>query len=468
MAIRLHSRGGAGEVTGSRHYLEVGDATLQIDCGAFQGKRQEADAKNRATAKDISAVDAVVLTHAHYDHSGMMPLLPKGGYAGNIYATPATRDLAMLIMMDSAHIQARDIEFLQKRKRRAGVRFDDEPLYDETDVQKAGDQFVTISYRRPLFIAPEAQLTFVDAGHILGSAMAVLDVRDGDRELRVVFSGDVGRKGKAIIRDPDLVPDPDYLVLESTYGDRLHEPSDDAIERLAEIVRSTAKAGGKLLIPAFAVGRTQELVYHLHLLAVKGRIPQVPVYVDSPMATNATSIFRVHPECYDPETKRDFLDHHENPFGFDALRYTTSVADSKRINEESGPAIVISANGMCEAGRIRHHLANNIEDPKTTILIVGYMAAHTLGRRLQERQKQVRIFDENFDVKARIEEIDAFSAHADYGELRDYVARLDLKKLRKIFLVHGEPEPQAHLETVLRGIGVKDIEAVRYDKVYEL
>ncbi len=468
MSVKLYSRGAAGEVTGSRHYLAVGDSTIQIDCGAFQGKRQDTEAKNKAIVDDIGHVDAVVLTHAHYDHSGMIPLLPKGGYRGNIYATPATRDLAMLIMMDSAHIQARDIEYLTKKKRRKGEDFTDKPLYDEHDVQKAGDQFVTVSYGRPMLVTPRTQVTFADAGHILGSAMAVFDVQDEGRELRVVFSGDVGRCGKAIIRDPELVPDPDYLVLESTYGDRLHETNDDAIEHLAEIVRTTAARGGKLLIPAFAVGRTQELVYHLHLLSLKGRIPEIPIYVDSPMATNATSIFRVHPECYDQETKRDFLDLHENPFGFDALRYTSSLADSKRINEHQGPAIIISASGMCEAGRIRHHLANTIEDKRNTILIVGYMAAHTLGRRIQERQKEVRIFDETMTLRAQVEELGAFSAHADYGELRDYVARLDLKRLRKIFLVHGEHDAQLHLEKVLRGVGVRDVEAVGYGRTYEL
>lgn len=474
MSIRLYSKGGAGEVTGSRHYLETGNSTIQIDCGAFQGRRKEAEEKNRSITLDTADIDAVVLTHAHFDHSGMLPLLPKGGYRGNIYATPASRDLASLIMLDSAKIQARDIEYLSKKANRDGKEFNGTAIYDEKDALEAVDQFVTISYHRPILISPEVQLTLYDAGHILGSSLAVLDIKtngesraDGDG-LRIAFSGDLGRKNKPIIRDPEPIPDPDYLVMESTYGDRLHQNTDDALKKLEEIVSSTARKGGKVIIPAFAVERTQELIYHLHLLTDRGKIPEIPIFIDSPMATNATAIFRVHPECYDRETNDAFIQHHRNPFGFNNLHYTASVAESKEINNLKGPAVIISADGMCEAGRIRHHLVNNIQDPDNCILVVGYMAAHTLGRRIVERQKQVKIFNETYNLRARVEKINAFSAHADYNEIRDYVTQMDLNRLKKVFLVHGEEQARKHLRKVLLDAGVKAVESIAYGESYLL
>ena len=469
MDIKLYSKGAAQEVTGSRHYLEFEGKTLQIDCGAFQGKRKESEAKNRAIKNDIKDIDALVLTHAHFDHCGMLPLLTKNGYRGNIYSTPATRDLSTLIMMDSAHIQARDIEFLSKKAMKNNEEFSAEPLYTEDDVITAQSQFVTLSYNRPLFVLPEVELKFYDAGHILGSAIAYLTLSGQEGEkTEIAFSGDLGRKNKAIIRDPEIIPTPDYLILESTYGNRLHEGVDEAFEKLGEVVNSTIKKHGKIIIPAFAIERTQELVYYLHLLTDKKVIPEVPIYVDSPMATNATAIFRVHQECYDKETNEAFIQHHENPFGFNSLKYTTSVAESKSLNDIKGPAIIISADGMCENGRIRHHLIRHIDNPANTILIVGYMASHTLGRRILEKQKEVRIFNEWKKLNARVETINAFSAHADYSEIREYVSNLDLNKLKKIFLVHGEPEAQKNLKKVLLELGVKDVETVKYGESYML
>jgi len=468
MGIKLYSKGGAGEVTGSRHYLETDDSVIQIDCGAFQGRRAEAERKNRNIDSDVSGVDAVVLTHAHFDHCGMLPLLIKNGYTGNVFATPATRDLASLIMLDSAKIQARDIEFLRKEAKKNGETFDGEPLYDEKDAIAAANQIITVSYGRPLPIAAHTTLTFVDAGHILGSALAVLDIKHNGKEIRAAFSGDLGRNNKAIIRDPQKIPDPDYLIMESTYGDRLHENQVDALKKLADIVSSTAEKGGKIIIPAFAVERTQELIYMLHLLTDRGSIPDIPIFIDSPMATNATSIFRVHPECYDKETHDAFIQHHKNPFGFNNLKYTASVDDSKEINNVTGPAIIIASDGMCEAGRIRHHLLRTVEDPRNTILIVGYMAAHTLGRRIKEKQPRIRIFRGYYNLKARVESIDAFSAHADYSEIRDYIKQLDLDRLRKVFLVHGEPDAQQHLKKVLLDSGVRAVESAAYHNTYEL
>jgi len=469
MSITMFSRGAAREVTGSRHFLDVDGELLQIDCGAFQGKRREAEEKNRAVFKEAETVTAMVLTHGHYDHSGLLPLLPKRGYRGNIYTTPATRDIASLIMMDSARIQARDQEYLAKQAAKRGEKFTWQPLFNEEDVIRAAEQFVTLSYRRPMPITQRVTCEFYDAGHILGSALACLDVRrDGGEKLRVVFSGDLGRKGKPIIRDPELVPDPDYLVMESTYGDRLHESSEGAMEKLAAVVNETVDRGGKIIIPAFAIERTQELVYYFHLLTDSHKIPSLPIYVDSPMATNATTIFQVHPECYDEEIHEAFLRHHKNPFGFNELKFTSSVQESKDLNKLKEPAVIISADGMCEAGRIQHHLANNIQDPRNTVLIVGYMAEHTLGRRIKERQPEVRIFGQIYKLRARVEEVSAFSAHADYREIGEYIARLDLGRLKKVFLVHGEGAAQEALKKHLLGIGVKAVEIVEPGKRYEL
>ncbi|MCL2293549.1 MAG: MBL fold metallo-hydrolase [Spirochaetes bacterium] len=472
MGIKFYSRGAAQEVTGSRHYLDYHGKKIQIDCGAYQGKRQESDERNRAIAKDISieSLEAVILTHAHFDHSGMLPVLIKNGYNGNIYATPATRDLASLIMMDSAKIQAKDVEYLKYRAQKRGKLFTGDVIYDENDAVQATDQFLTVGYKRPVLITPEIKLTFYDAGHILGSSLVVLDIKDTNgKDIRFAATGDLGRKNKPIIRDPEIIPNPDYLVIESTYGDRLHENKDDAEKRLAEIIRVTAKRGGRIIIPAFAIERTQELIYHLHLLTDRKEIPDnIPIYVDSPMATNATSIFRVHPGCYDAETHEAFIKHHKNPFGFNALRYTTSVEDSKRINDIKGPVIIISADGMCEAGRITHHLTQAIEKPENTILIVGFMAHQTLGRKIKEKHKTVKIFGEPYDLKAQVECIDSFSAHADYEEIKEYMSQLDLERLKRVFLVHGESESQDNLKKELKSIGVKDVKIVKYGEEYEI
>jgi metallo-beta-lactamase family protein len=469
MAIKLFSRGAAEEVTGSRHFLETSGGVIQIDCGAFQGRRRESEQKNRAIAGESTITDALVLTHAHFDHCGMIPLLVKNGYDGNIYSTSATRDLSSLVMLDSAHIQARDIEFLKKKSQRQGEQFKGEPLYNEEDALKAVSQFVTVSYNRPLPIGQAAELTLYDAGHILGSAIAYLKIRNNDGEpVSIAFTGDLGRNNKPIIRDPQPIPTPDYLVLESTYGDRLHQKTGEVMDTLASIVNKTVDRKGRILIPAFTIERTQELIYYLHLLVDRKKIPRIPIYIDSPMATNATSIFRVHPECYDKETGQAFLDHHKNPFGFDELHYTSSVAESKALNDARNPVIIISADGMCEAGRIRHHLIKAIEDERNTILIVGYMAAHTLGRRIRDRQKEVRIFGEYYNLKAEVAEINALSAHADYSEMGDYVTQLDLEKLKRVFLVHGESKSQNYLKQYLGTKGVRDVEIVKYGEEYFL
>ncbi|GHU83333.1 MBL fold hydrolase [Spirochaetia bacterium] len=468
MEINFYSLGAAGEVTGSKHVLEADGKSYLIDCGAFQGSRSEADRKNRTLGIEPEKLDGVILTHGHLDHCGMLPLLVKGGYRGNIYATAGTRDIASLVMMDSANIQARDAEYLRKQAAKRGEPFTWEPLYDEKDAIRATSQIMGMSYRRPLLIGEGITLEFFDAGHILGSAMALIRIKRDGREVTVLFSGDLGRKGKPIISDPDLPPAADYLVLESTYGDRRHDSADNAMEKLAELAKRTVKTKGRILIPAFAIERTQELVYYFHLLEDRGIVPEIPIYVDSPMATNATTIFQVHPECYDEAIHEAFIKHHKNPFGFNSLHFTTSVEESKALNKHPGPLIIISADGMCEAGRIQHHLANSIGDPNTTILTVGFMARNTLGRRIRDKEDEVKIHGQWFKRRAAVEEINAFSAHADYFEADEWLASLDTSRLKRIFLVHGEPKAQAAFKQYLAKQGRAEAEIVRYGESYSL
>ncbi|NQT58444.1 MAG: MBL fold metallo-hydrolase [Bacteroidetes bacterium] len=469
MIIEIFSRGAVQEVTGSRHYLKVGNSVFQIDCGAFQGRRAESLQKNLAIKDDNLTIDTVVLTHAHYDHSGMLPLLMKQGYTGNIFATPATEEVSELILQDSAGIQKRDIKYLKKQAALADEEFSGEVLYTEQDVQETMEKLLGLPYHRPLWLNDQVKLTFYDAGHILGSAAAVFDITvEGEENIRIAYSGDLGRKNTPIIRDPDKIPDPDYLILESTYGNRLHEPPENAGALLAKVITETTARGGKVVIPAFAVERTQEILYLMHLLQNEGKIPRIPIYVDSPMAVNATQIFSRHPECFDKETHAAFTNRDEDPFGFSNLIYTPGTEDSKRINSVKGPAVIIASSGMCEAGRIRHHLIRLIEDPANTILIVGYMAQHTLGRKILEHQSPVRIFNNWYEVRAEVRKINAFSAHADYQEITEHVGMLDLDRLKKIFLVHGEEPAQKHLREHLLAAGVKEVEIVEYDKRYRL
>jgi metallo-beta-lactamase family protein len=375
-------------------------------------------------------------------------------------------------MMDSAKIQARDAEYLTKQARKRNEKFEWKPLFDEQDVIQTMTQFVTVSYEREILVAPDVSVLFSDAGHILGSSTVRLRIHTpGQNEndsVDVVFSGDLGRPDRPIIRDPAPLPPADYLILESTYGDRLHEKSADVLPRLAAIVRQTVERGGRIVIPAFAVERTQDIVYYLHLLVQRNEIPKVPIYVDSPMATDATAIFKLHPECYDRETYEAFTARHQDPFGFASLHYIQSVAESKELNDGNDPMIIISASGMCESGRIQHHLLHTLADPRNTVLLVGFMARHTLGRKLQERAKEVRILDTTVPVRAHIEEINALSGHADYGEIRELVTAMSLDRLRRIFLVHGEDTALSHQKLVLEQAGVGSVEIVEYGSTYTL
>jgi metallo-beta-lactamase family protein len=469
MNAEFYSLGAAEEVTGSKHVLEIDGQSYLIDFGAFQGSRAEADRKNRDFGIAVDRIESVILTHGHLDHCGLLPLLTKHGYKGNIYATPATRDLASLIMMDSANIQAHDAKYLQNQAHKKGEKFTWTPLFTEQDAIGAVSQTIGVSYNRPMFIGDGVSMEFYDAGHILGSAIASIKIKKGSEELNILATGDLGRKGKPIIRDP-AIPEtaPDYIILESTYGDRRHDSTVEAIDKLASMAKKTIEKKGKILIPSFAIERTQELVYYFHLLVDEGTIPEVPIFVDSPMATNATTIFQVHPECYGEEIKEAFIKHHKNPFGFNSLHFTTSVQDSKALNECKGPFIIISADGMCEAGRIQHHLMHNIQDPNTTILTVGYMAENTLGRRIRNRESEVKIHGDWYKLKAQVEEINAFSAHADYFEMLEWLKAVDTSRLKGIFLVHGEKKAQAFLKKYLEENGFPNVEIVKSGKTYEL
>ena len=467
MKVKFYSYGACKEVTGSKHFIDVNGDILQIDSGMFQGKRDVAYNKNRELGFSPEDVKAIILTHGHFDHSGALPIMVKNGFSGNIYSTPATRDIANIILFDSAYIQQKDFEYLmekiQKHPERDLKLY--KPFYSSMDVIDTLEYFITVNYHRTFLPVPEAEAEFFDAGHILGSSMVFLNIKD---RMKIGFSGDLGRKKLPILKDPENMPDLDYLVLEGTYGDRLHESFGLAKGELAEIIHKAHKRNGKIIIPAFTIERTQELIYILHLLIKEKKIPEIPVFIDSPMAVNATSIFKIHPECFDKETFDHFLSDNIDPFGFENIRYVSSVKESIEINSFEGPAVIISASGMAENGRILHHLKNNIENPANIIVIVGFMAEYTLGRKLVDKHKEVKIFGKMYKVNTEIKTLDAFSAHADKNEIKEWVKRYDLKRLKKIFLVHGEEDALNNLKGELLSIGVKDVEITEYDKVYEL
>jgi metallo-beta-lactamase family protein len=449
MKITFH--GAARTVTGSQHLVEINGHSILLDCGLFQGKRKEAFELNRRVFRDGGSIDVLVLSHAHIDHSGNIPSLVKNGFKGDIYCTPATRDLCAIMLMDSAHIQEYDVRYVNRKRSKQGKKLF-EPLYTQDDVVTAMDHFVGMSYSRKRQILPGVHLTLIDAGHMLGSASVILDIEDGNSrsETRVVFSGDLGRPGIPIIRDPVAVSDgADVLIIESTYGKRTHPPYSESENELMHIVNETCERGGALLVPAFSVGRTQQIVYAMHRLYNEKKIPEIPIYVDSPLATRATEVFRLHPETYDTEIRNFLLtDDQNNPFGFPTLRYTNTVEDSKALNSVSGPLVLISASGMMEGGRILHHLRNRIADPRTTILITGWQAPHTLGRRIVEGQPRVNILGEGFPLKAKVEIMTSLSAHADRDGLIEWAGALSPKPSRT-FVVHGEDESAIALSKAL-------------------
>jgi metallo-beta-lactamase family protein len=446
--------GAARTVTGSMHRVDACGQTLLLDCGLFQGPRVESYRRNREFPFRPRDIDLVILSHAHIDHCGNLPNLVRQGFEGPIFCTSATRALTGVMLGDAAKIQDEDAAYLNRHRDRGEPKV--EPLYDGRDVYRTLTRLRGVPYDRPVAVGRGLEVMFLDAGHLLGSAMVSLTMNTPGGTKRLTFTGDLGRPGLPILRDPAPVPPGDLLISESTYGGHTHEPVEETAERLGEVVRHTAQRGGKLLIPAFSVGRTQTIVYFLHQLMKAGRLPDVPIYVDSPLAVRATEVFRAHPECFDEETLR-LLKSDPDLFGEKRIRYVDKVHESIALNGQPGPAIIISASGMCEAGRIVHHLKHNIEDPRSTILIVGYQADHTLGHRLVQRQPEVRILGRPYKVKAEVVVLNGLSSHADHGGLLRSLGPL-AGVAKRVRLVHGEPDRAAKLAEGLRGVGFGDVE----------
>jgi metallo-beta-lactamase family protein len=440
--------GAAREVTGSCHIVHANGKQILLDCGLFQGRRHETHAKNVRLPTEVAHIDAIVLSHAHIDHAGRLPLLVREGYRGTIWCTAATRDLAAVMLADSAQIQERDADFLTRHGKSAVP-----PLYSVADAARTAELMAGVPYGKPFEVTAGMRVTFVDAGHILGSASVVLDVMENGRSQRLVFSGDVGRSGLPIIRDPQPPEHADVVIMESTYGDRDHLPYESAKAMLGRIVTETAARGGRILIPAFAVGRVQEIVYDLHSLSLAGEIPAIPIYIDSPLAIETTAVFEMHPEVFDHT--EDFVQRVQRLFRFQQAHYTREARESKALNSLTGPMVVIAPSGMAEAGRILHHLKIGAPNPRNTILIVGFQAEHTLGRRIVERRSMLKIHGEDVPLRARVEVLDGYSAHADRTELTVWLkaVRARSTSLRGVYLVHGEPGPQDALATDLRHEG---------------
>ncbi len=463
----LEFHGAARTVTGSCHILRINGKTILLDCGLFQGRRSEAWERNTSFPFIPEQIDAVVLSHAHIDHSGNIPNLVKQGFHGPVICTHATRDLANIMLMDSAFIQQKDVEFVNKIRSRKGET-PVEPLYDPEDVIKALSLFQTIGYHRPARVVDGVEATFYDAGHILGSALVALELTDGVSKQRLCFTGDLGRSNRPILRNPEFTGDVDVLITESTYGGRLHGDEDTALDAIEDVVKRTVARNGKIIVPAFSVGRTQELVYDMRRLVEAGRMPDVPIYVDSPLSVSATQIFRMHPECFDADM-RELILSRKDPFGFERLRYIMSVSESKALNNVRGPIIIISASGMAEGGRVLHHLRNNIENERNTIMITGYCAEHTLGRKLVEKEPVVSIFGEKHELKAEVAVLNMLSAHADRNELLVYHGQYDRERLAQVFIVHGDYDQQEKLgEAMTNELGISRIAIPEAGEKFEL
>jgi metallo-beta-lactamase family protein len=449
--------GAARTVTGSMHLVHAPHAKVLLECGLFQGRRRESFEKNSNLPFRARDIDAVVLSHAHIDHSGALPSMVKHGFRGPIFATPATRDLCAVMLEDAALIQAADARHITRMIERDHENVDPvEPLYDPEDVVEALKLFRTVDYGTRIDVAKGVGVTFLDAGHVLGSAIVVLDVEDGGKTKRIAFTGDLGRRAMPILRDPEVPSGADLLISESTYGDRLHAPIEEMDEALLDIVKKTVDRKGKVIVPSFALERAQEIVYSLKRMRDEGRLPEVEVYVDSPLTVRITDVFRMHPECYDEEARE--MIGRSSPFDFPGVTYVESVEDSKAIDHSDEPCIIISASGMCEFGRVVHHLKAMIGKKENAVVIVGWQAPHTLGRRLVEGRSRVRVFGVERERRCEVHVLNGFSAHADQSDLLAYAESVrERGHLSSIALVHGEPAAQETLKTELEGRGLREV-----------
>lgn len=448
--MKLEFSGAARQVTGSKHLLEVNGKKILLDCGLFQGRRKQSIAANMQFPFDVNSIDAVVLSHAHIDHSGALPLLAKLGYTGPIYCTHATRDLCSVMLRDSAYIQEKDAEWIKKKLKDPEA----EPLYTIADAEKCLSLFRSVAYGQRLMVAPGAWVRFHDAGHVLGSAVEEWEIEDHElkKQIRLGFTGDLGRKNLPILKDWVQLQNLDYLITETTYGNRYHEEVKDVEGEVADVINRTVARGGKIIIPAFALGRTQEILYVLHELMKRGDIKPLPIFVDSPLAKSATEVVQLHPECFDDQLK-DIINSGTDIFCTTCrgnVQFTTSVEESKSLNNFPKPCIIISASGMCEAGRIRHHLANSITDAKNTVMIVGFMAENTLGRKLVEKENPINIFGDPHELRAEVQIFNAFSGHADKKGLLNFAQNSG--DLKNVFCVHGEYEGMKSYRESLFGL----------------
>ncbi|MEW6403693.1 MAG: MBL fold metallo-hydrolase [Chloroflexota bacterium] len=460
MRIRFH--GAAHTVTGSQHLLEVNGSKLLLDCGLYQGRRSETYERNLHFPFNPREIDAVILSHAHIDHSGNLPNLVKQGYEGPIYATRATADLAEIMLLDSGHIQEADAKFVNKKPSRRGDG-PIEPLYTQQDATEVAEYFRGVDYGAAFEPIPGVVARFVEAGHILGSASVSLEIEERGRKIRLWFSGDIGRFKLPLLRDPVLPDEVDYMIMESTYGDKSHDDPEAAFVKFRDVVKRTVDRGGKVIVPAFSVGRTQELVYNLNIMMTRGDVPMIPVYVDSPLAVNTTKVFKDHPECFDPETRK-FVEEARHPaLDFKMLTYIQSVDESKALNGRTDPMVIISASGMAETGRILHHLKNNIEDGRNTVCIVSWQAPDTLGRRLVDAAKEVKIYGELYTCRSEVATINGLSAHAGQDLLTRY-ALASNGRLKQIFLVHAEEKPAMAFKEVLK---TRQVHNVHYPELHE-